>query len=388
MSTSESKTSHSPSPTTPPTDPAIDPLQIPSLPTPPGLVPADAAFPVSVTTSSLAELSPAAELATIDDYDDGFSDSVPFQALALRINRSKGIIVLEGDAEERESVFLVPRGSQLSKSYYGMPYDPKTPHEASCASPDGKTGYGWIDADAQDDVHTRSCLNCQRRGFGAGTCDDLQTLLAYDVEKSTPVLVTFKNAEINQRRGVFTLAVTEPAAARGDRVGVRGKRGGRAVREGGACRRARERGLGADRRRRCREPAAAGAGARARPCGGLDAAADPLHGQRRDDRRRRLRAPRSDGGAASAPRYPPDGEAPPAREEDEVTQQPGAAHAPWQRLNFLPLPHGQGSFRPTFAVTRVAVAVAAPTPAPSGSPGPLSLIRWGARSWAIASAAA
>jgi len=207
LSTSESKTSHSPSPTTPPTDPAIDPLQIPSLPTPPGLIHQDGVFPASATTSSLAELSPAGELATIDDYDDGFSDSVPFQALSLRINRSKGIIVLEGDAEERESVFLVPRGSQLSKSYYGMPYDPKTPHEASCASPDGKTGYGWIDADAQDDVHTRSCLNCQRRGFGAGTCDDLQTLLAYDVEKSTPVLVTFKNAEINQRRGVFTLAV-------------------------------------------------------------------------------------------------------------------------------------------------------------------------------------
>lgn len=147
-----------------------------------------------------------AELATTN-YDDGFSDSVPFQALALRINRSKGAFVLEGDAEDRSEVFLIPRGSASGKSYYGLPYDPKTPHEASCASPDGKIGYGWISPDEQDDIKARACAACPRRGYGAGTCDDLQTLLAYDVEKQTPVLVTFKNAEINPRRGVFTLAV-------------------------------------------------------------------------------------------------------------------------------------------------------------------------------------
>ena len=31
-------------------------------------------------------------------------------------------------------------------------------------------------------------------------------------------------------------------------------------------------------------------------------------------------------------------------------RQRGSAHAPWQRLNFLPLPHQQGSLRPTFAL--------------------------------------
>ncbi|NDA65262.1 MAG: hypothetical protein EB141_00470 [Verrucomicrobia bacterium] len=185
----------------------MDPLQIPSLPLPPGMTAPSVDSSVGVTTNSLVAQSPGAELATTDAYDDGFSDSVPFQALALRINRSKGVFVLEGDAEERDEIYLIPRGSQATKSYYGLPYDPKTPHEASCASPDGKIGFGWIDADAQDDVRSRSCLACPRRGFGAGTCDDLQTLLAYDVAKATPVLVTFKNAEINPRRGVFTLAV-------------------------------------------------------------------------------------------------------------------------------------------------------------------------------------
>lgn len=207
MNTSENKTSPSASPTTTATDPAVDPLQIPGAPMPPGMhvpnvVSADAAAP-----SFPAVQSPAAELATIDAYDDGFSESIPFQALALRINRSKGHFVLEGDAEERDEIYLIPRGSQASKSYYGLPYDPKTPHEASCASPDGKVGFGWVDSDEQSDVRSRACISCPRRGFGAGTCDDLQTLLAYDVAKSTPVLVTFKNAEINPRRGVFTLAV-------------------------------------------------------------------------------------------------------------------------------------------------------------------------------------
>ena len=33
-------------------------------------------------------------------------------------------------------------------------------------------------------------------------------------------------------------------------------------------------------------------------------------------------------------------------------------YAPWQRLNFLPLPHQQGSFRPTSLCSLTAVAVA------------------------------
>ena len=139
--------------------------------------------------------------------DDGFGDSVPFQALALRINRSKGHFTLEGDPEDRTEVYLIPRGSQPGKAYFGLPYDPKTPHDPSCSSPDGKHGYGWIDAANQSDVQVRACAACPRKGFGAGTCDDLQTLLAYDVGKDQPVLVTFKNVEINPRKGAFTLAV-------------------------------------------------------------------------------------------------------------------------------------------------------------------------------------
>ena len=206
MSTSQNTTSPSPSPTTASSAPAADdPIQLPGATAPP---PSEPTAPATAPEPHSLAVPPASShaLATTD-YDDGFSDSVPFQALTLRINRSKGVYVLEGDADERDEVFLIPRGSSPAKSYYGLPYDPKTPHEASCASPDGKLGYGWIDAAEQDDVRVRSCVSCPRRGYGAGTCDDLQTLLAYDVGKHTPVLVTFKNAEINPRRGVFTLAV-------------------------------------------------------------------------------------------------------------------------------------------------------------------------------------
>ncbi len=183
----------------------VDPINLPGAVHPAPDVPS--ATPPALAPSSLpAPTQGSHELATTN-YDDGFSDSVPFQALNLRINRSKGVYLLEGDADERSEVFLIPRGSAPAKSYYGLPYDPKTPHEASCSSPDGKLGYGWIDAGDQTDVRARSCVSCPRRGYGAGTCDDLQTLLAYDVGKHTPVLVTFKNAEINPRRGVFTLAV-------------------------------------------------------------------------------------------------------------------------------------------------------------------------------------
>lgn len=206
MNTHQSTTSPSPSPTPASSDPATDdPIQLPGATDP---NPDEAtATPAAPAHNSLVVPPATSSALATTDYDDGFSDSVPFQALNLRINRSKGVYLLEGDADERDEVFLIPRGSAPAKSYYGLPYDPKTPHEASCASPDGKLGYGWIDASQQDDVRARSCVSCPRRGYGAGTCDDLQTLLAYDVGKHTPVLVTFKNAEINPRRGVFTLAV-------------------------------------------------------------------------------------------------------------------------------------------------------------------------------------
>jgi hypothetical protein len=164
--------------------------------------PPSASDPVPATVDASSPSLPVAYT-----HDDGFGDSVPFQALALRINRSKGVLVLEGDPADRTEVYLIPRGSQPGKAYFGLKYDPKTPHDPSCASPDGKHGYGWIDADNQSDVKVRACASCPRQGFGAGSCDDLQTLLAYDVEKDQPVLVTFKNAEINPRKGAFTLAV-------------------------------------------------------------------------------------------------------------------------------------------------------------------------------------
>jgi len=207
LSTSQSTTSPSASPTTEPSvSAADDPIQLLGA-TDPAPTETSDATPPAPAPNSLAAPPPGSSELAITNYDDGFSDSVPFQALVLRINRSKGVYLLEGDADERDEVFLVPRGSAPAKSYYGLPYDPKTPHEASCSSPDGKLGYGWIDASAQDDSRVRSCVSCPRRGYGAGTCDDLQTLLAYDVGKHTPVLITFKNAEINPRRGVFTLAV-------------------------------------------------------------------------------------------------------------------------------------------------------------------------------------
>lgn len=144
-------------------------------------------------------------LATIEE--DGFADSVPFQALALKINRSRGFYQLDGDERERTEVLLIPRAARTHKSYFGLPYDPKTPHEPSCASPDGVYGHGWVDSAQQDDVKVRTCATCVRKGYGAGNCDDLKVLFAYDIELQVPVLCYFKNAETSPRNGVFTLAV-------------------------------------------------------------------------------------------------------------------------------------------------------------------------------------
>ena len=148
----------------------------------------------------------AAGLATTDE-DDGFTDSVPFQALSLKINRSRGFYQLDGDERERTEVLLIPRAARTHKSYFGLPYDPKTPHEPSCASPDGVYGFGWVDAALQDDVKVRTCATCIRKGYGAGACDDLKVLFGYDLELQVPVLVYFKNAETSAKNGVFTLAV-------------------------------------------------------------------------------------------------------------------------------------------------------------------------------------
>lgn len=199
-----------PSGTSPPSTPSNpassdtgSPLSAPYLGSP---SPTDHPHTVSDAGSTLPAVGTAGGLAT-SDFDDGFADAVPFQALALRINRSRGFYQLEGDEDERSSVVIIPRAARTNKQYYGLPYDPKTPHEPSCSSPDGINGYGWIDAAAQEDVRVRACQTCPRTGYGAGSCDDLRVLLAYDIAKHTPVLVYFKNAEINARKGVFTLAV-------------------------------------------------------------------------------------------------------------------------------------------------------------------------------------
>lgn len=158
-------------------------------------------------SSSVPAVTQAAQVpAVTGDYDDGFSESVPFQALNLRINRSKGVFQLEGDEEVRSEVLLIPRAARTNKQYFGLPYDPKTPHEPSCSSPDGNIGYGWVDAETQA-VAARHCATCPRKGYGAGSCDDLKVLFAYDIEKQVPVLVQFKNAECSPRNGVFTMAV-------------------------------------------------------------------------------------------------------------------------------------------------------------------------------------
>lgn len=195
----------SPEPTTTQSSPSGEADQLSSELSAPNLGAESAS--ASATSSQLPAQMASSALATTDArLDDGFSDSVPFQALSLRINRSKGYFQLEGDQEERQDVYLVPRGTHASKQYYGLPYDPKTPHDPSCASPDGRHGYGWIDTGDQTQK-ARLCASCPRRGYGAGSCDDLQILLGYDLAKSTPVLVQLKNSEINPRKGVFTLAV-------------------------------------------------------------------------------------------------------------------------------------------------------------------------------------
>jgi len=158
------------------------------------------------TSSSVPAVTQAAGLPATSDYDDGFSESVPFQALNLRINRSKGVFQLEGDEDLRSEVLLIPRAARTHKQYFGLPYDPKTPHEPSCSSPDGNIGYGWVDPQTQQ-VSARHCSTCPRKGYGAGSCDDLKVLFAYDIEKQVPVLVQFKNAECSPRNGVFTMAV-------------------------------------------------------------------------------------------------------------------------------------------------------------------------------------
>lgn len=138
--------------------------------------------------------------------EDGFAESVAFKALDLRINRSTGEFWLDGDPQPRNTVQLVPRGCHRAQMFYGLPYKPGDPHEPSCQSIDGKHGYGWIDL-ANQANELRKCAGCVRKGFGGGSCTDLMVMLAYDLERDTPIMCKFQNAELNNRKGVFTLAV-------------------------------------------------------------------------------------------------------------------------------------------------------------------------------------
>lgn len=138
--------------------------------------------------------------------EDGFAEAVSFSAVNLRINRSKGQFWLEGEDQPRDSVKLIPRGIHKAQMYFGLPYKQGQPHEPSCQSPDGRHAYGWINTDNQVDA-PRKCLGCPRKGFGQGSCTDLMVMLAFDVERGTPVMTRFQNAELNPRKGVLTLAV-------------------------------------------------------------------------------------------------------------------------------------------------------------------------------------
>jgi len=137
---------------------------------------------------------------------DGFGETVPFKPLDLRINRMRAEFTLDGDPTPRDKVILIPRGCHRAQMFYGLPYKPGEPHVPSCQSPDAKTGHGWIERNDQVD-RTRKCASCSKKGFGATYCTDLMVMLAFDPEKDSPVLTRFQNAEINPRKGSFTLAV-------------------------------------------------------------------------------------------------------------------------------------------------------------------------------------
>lgn len=137
---------------------------------------------------------------------DGFSETIPFKALDLRINRMKGEFWLDGDPQPRDVVYIISRGCHKAQQFFGLPYNPKDPHEPSCYSPDGQHGYGWIDVNDQVDA-PRKCMGCPKKGFGGSSCTDLMTMLAYDRDRKTPIMLRFQNAELNPRKGVLTLAV-------------------------------------------------------------------------------------------------------------------------------------------------------------------------------------
>lgn len=165
--------------------------------------------PSEVTSSGSSEDLPAViEAAGLPAElpEDGFAEAVPFKALDLRINRSKGEFWLDGDSSPRDLVTIVPRGCHRAQMFYGLPYSPNTPHEPSCQSPDGRHAYGWINKDDQTEA-PRKCMGCPRKGFGQGSCTDLMVMLAYDTERESPIMLKFQNAELNPRKGVLTLAV-------------------------------------------------------------------------------------------------------------------------------------------------------------------------------------
>lgn len=146
----------------------------------------------------------AGELASIPD--DGFGESIPFEPLWLRINRSLGTFRLDGSDEVPDHATLIPRGAHRAQRYFANKFDPKNPQDPSCQSHDARVGQGFLDMSDQT-VKVRSCIGCPKRGFGAGYCTELMTMVAWYVEAGVPVLVQFQNQEINQRKGQLTLAV-------------------------------------------------------------------------------------------------------------------------------------------------------------------------------------
>lgn len=140
-------------------------------------------------------------------YDDGFAESVPFQAVELHINRSRGEFTIDGDEQVRNSVVIIPRGSHKAQQYFANAYNPKNPQDPACASADGVLGFGRLTTDEDEPQVVRPCISCPKKGFGSTYCTDLLRVLAFDIEKSMPILFSLKNAEINKRKGVFPLAV-------------------------------------------------------------------------------------------------------------------------------------------------------------------------------------
>jgi hypothetical protein len=162
---------------------------------------------VQPATDSLPAVVSQTGLPSLPTPDtDGFAETVPFRALDLRINRKAGEFVLDGDPNPRKQVVLIPRGCHRAQMFYGLPYKPGEPHVPSCQSPDAKIAYGWIEPRDQTDT-ARKCASCPKKGFGSGYCTDLMVMLAFDLEKDSPVITRFQNAEINPRKGAFTLAV-------------------------------------------------------------------------------------------------------------------------------------------------------------------------------------